>query len=222
MKISLSSHVVTEVVGDQLLVLDSTTQSVYSLALADVIDHSEDFQSLTVSEAAESIAAGLCEQGLATATSAGVSRRALVGTGAAVVGAGLLTLSLPTAAAASSAGGGSSSGFRLTRSSDTFTVGYGAGTFQIFVFGNVGGASNVSLTHTFPNSFIATSPVGLKAPGGLVITPAYNSATDRTVFQFDNLATDGSIPAGPWDFELSYDFSGETQKLSATYALIQS
>ena len=110
MKINLSSHVVAQVVGDDLLLLDSTTQGVYSLALADVVDHSEGFQSLTVSKAAESVAASLCEQGLATAESAGLSRRALVGSGSAVVGAGLLALSLPTAAAASSAGGAGGDG----------------------------------------------------------------------------------------------------------------
>jgi len=44
----------------------------------------------------------LCEEGLATTTTSGLSRRALVGTGGAAVGAGLLALSLPTAAVASS------------------------------------------------------------------------------------------------------------------------
>jgi len=91
------------VVGGELLLLDSTTQSVYSLAVSDVVDHSDDFRSLTVSSAAAGFAVRLCEEGLAATTTSGLSRRALVGTGGAAVGAGLLALSLPTAAAASSA-----------------------------------------------------------------------------------------------------------------------
>jgi hypothetical protein len=206
MKISLSSHVVTEVVGDQLLVLDSTTQSVYALALADVIDHSEDFQSLTVSEAAESIAAGFCERGLATATSAGVSRRALVGTGAAVVGAGLLTLSLPTAAAASSAGGGSGPTLRTTVTNGT--IGVGDGIFIVSVTGNVDSATSAELVHTFPASFIANSPISPTVVASKIGN--FNSDTGNTLFRFPQTSNAADLFSAEWTMTLTYRFADST------------
>jgi len=212
-KINLSSHVVAQVVGDELLLLDSTTQGVYSLALSDVVDHSEGFQSLTVSEAAEGVAASLCEQGLATAETAGLSRRALVGTGSAVLGAGLLALSLPTAAAASSPGGGSASGLRITTTNGS--LGFNEDEFFVFVTGDVQSATSASLSHTFPTSFIATSPITPTEVAGNLGN--FDSGRGTTLFRFPQTSGSSAIPAGEWTMTLTYTLPDDsTGTMTAT------
>jgi len=208
MKLTLSSHVVAQVVGGELLLLDSTTQSVYSLALADVVDHSDDFRSLTVSDAAAGFAVSLCEEGLATTTTSGLSRRALVGTGGAAVGAGLLALSLPTAAAASSPGG-AGSGPTLSNTFTNGTIGFGSGEsaneFIVSVTGDVSTATSASLVHTFPTSFIATSPVSpILFLGEISI---YRSDQDLTQFRFLHTSDPADLFSAPWTMTLTYTFT---------------
>ena len=208
MKLTLSSHVVAQVVGGELLLLDSTTQSVYSLAVSDVVDHSDDFRSLTVSEAAAGFAVSLCEEGLATAETAGLSRRALVGTGGAAVGAGLLALSLPTAAAASSG----ESGPRLQSTFTNGTVGFGIGDraneFIVNVTGDVSTATSASLAHTFPTSFIATSPVNAVPFENSIGT--YRSDLNLTLFRFIHTSSREDLFSAAWTMTMTYTLTDGT------------
>jgi hypothetical protein len=230
MKLTLSSHVVAQVVGGELLLLDSTTQRVYSLAVSDVVDHSDDFRSLTVSDAAAGFAVSLCEEGLATTTTSGLSRRALVGTGGAAVGAGLLALSLPTAAAASSAV--AAIGFLVVRTwepADAFRQQNPeltgllnlTDTDRVLDIIGVGGAAEGPQPAPYPidplpspalTGSLVIAGKTYQAQLRRLVTQVVQGEPDRTAVSWVANA-DGDLPTTASPFVLTYTFNGVTYEV---------
>ena len=113
MKVTLASHVITEVIGDQLFLLDSQDKQVYSIPLGDVMEWDPATRTLIGKPSVTSALQLLCDKGVAGLGTGAISRRGVVTAGGVLVGGGVLALALPQGALASSHSGSSgSTGFR--------------------------------------------------------------------------------------------------------------
>ena len=99
MTVTLARSGVCEVVGDALVLLDTTT-TVYTLPLSSVDHYCAESRTLTLSGSATAVLSDLHGHGLIERPA--ISRRTLMGSAGVVIGGGLAALSLPMAAAASS------------------------------------------------------------------------------------------------------------------------
>lgn len=101
MKITLADHVIAEVVGDQLFLLDSREKQVYSLPAYAISDYRPETKTLLVTPEFTSKAQKLIDCGAAS-TPGIVSRRVVVGSTGALISGGLLAISMPAQATAAS------------------------------------------------------------------------------------------------------------------------
>ena len=101
MKITLATHVIAEVVGEQLFVLHSSDKQVYSIPLNALTHYDPETKTLEGDLSVASVLQTLCDKGLAV-TPGRVSRRVVVGSTGAMIGGVVAALSLPAHARASS------------------------------------------------------------------------------------------------------------------------
>jgi hypothetical protein len=204
--ITLSPRVMTEVVGNELLLLDTETQSIYSISLDDVVEHSNDFERLTVTAEKAEWALELCHLGVASAEGSSLSRRTLVGTGSALIGSSVLALALPGAAAAASVVPGGSASLVLS-----FAVQLvGQERFIVRVSpGNFAGATNVALTHTLPTNYLVANPTNPDI--------SFVSGANRTEFAYPSTLANAPAAGTSFTLDFSWTFGGENFALNGTF-----
>ena len=113
MRITLAEHVIAEIVGDQLFLLDSLEKQVYSIPFSDVMEWDPSTRTLIGKPSVTSVLQVLCDKGGAGLGAGAISRRGVVTAGGALVGGGVLAFALPQGALASSHSSSSgSTGFR--------------------------------------------------------------------------------------------------------------
>lgn len=105
MKITLATHIVVEHVGNQVFLLDSVGKEVYCLPAEGIAHYAPETKTLVVTPELLPEVERLIESGVATTTGL-VSRRAVVGSTGALIGGGLVAMSMPAAAASQSPGPG--------------------------------------------------------------------------------------------------------------------
>lgn len=109
MKITLADHVIAEVVGDHLFLLDSLEKQVYSIPMTGVSYYAPETRTLDMLPALHSQGRDLVDSGLATIPGT-ISRRAVVGSGVTLMAGTVAALSFPAVAMASSTGSGQLTG----------------------------------------------------------------------------------------------------------------
>ena len=101
MKITLAPHIVREQVGNHLFLLDSVGKQVYCLPHQHLTPDTPDTRTVVVADQHVAEAKKLIDAGVATPAGS-LSRRAVIGSTGALLGGGLLALSLPKTVMASS------------------------------------------------------------------------------------------------------------------------
>ena len=107
MKITLAEHVIAEVVGDQLFLLDSQEKQVYSIPMTGVSNYAPEARTLEMLPPLHTQGRDLIDSGLATlpVTLPGtLSRRAVVGSGVMLAAGSIAAMSFPAVVMASSTG----------------------------------------------------------------------------------------------------------------------
>ena len=105
MKITLATHIVVEHVGNQVFLLDSVGKEVYCLPAEGITHYTSETKTLVVTSELVPEVKRLVDSGVATTTGL-ISRRAVVGSTGALIGGGLVAMSMPTLARAQSVVGG--------------------------------------------------------------------------------------------------------------------
>ena len=108
-KITLATHIVVEHVGNQVFLLDSVGKEVYCLPAEGITHYSSKTKTLVVTSELVPEVTRLVDSGVATTTGL-ISRRAVVGSTGALIGGGLVAMSMPAAAASQSPGPGGDEG----------------------------------------------------------------------------------------------------------------
>ena len=101
MKITLATHIVVEHVGNQVFLLDSVGKEVYCLPAEGISHYTPETKTLVVTPELVPEVTRLVDSGVATTTGL-ISRRAVVGSTGALIGGGLVAMSMPAAAASQS------------------------------------------------------------------------------------------------------------------------
>ena len=155
MKITLATHIVVEHVGNQVFLLDSVGKEVYCLPAEGITHYTSETKTLVVTPELVPEVTGLVDSGVATTTGL-ISRRTVVGSTGALIGGGLVAMSMPAAASSQSPGPGQN------------TNGGGPddlGDFDFFAFGtweeagwNAEDGFQVDVTIEFPDDLLDLLP----------------------------------------------------------------